>query len=173
MATEAELVALAERLQVRCIALGLTVATAESCTGGLVGHLVTGVPGSSTYFRGGIVAYSDEVKAALLGVPREMLASHGAVSAQVALAMAAGARRVIGADVAVAVTGIAGPDGGTAAKPVGLTYIAVAGPAGSEVRRSQWAGDRASNKLDSAEAALMLLLEAAGGLGEAPEADAP
>lgn len=158
--TEAQLIALAERLQARCVELGLTVATAESCTGGLVGHAITGVPGSSAYFRGAIVAYSDDVKARLLHVPVSVLSTHGAVSAQAAIAMAAGARAALGTDLAVAITGIAGPDGGSAAKPVGLTYVAVASPRGSEVRRSQWAGDRAGNKLESAGAALSLLLEA-------------
>ncbi|HYM85047.1 MAG TPA: CinA family protein [Candidatus Dormibacteraeota bacterium] len=161
MATEAELIALAERLQARCLTLGVSVATAESCTGGLVGHLITGVAGSSGYFRGGVVAYSDAVKAALLAVPPAVLEAHGAVSAQVALAMAAGARGALRADLAVAVTGIAGPDGGTDSKPVGLTYVAVSATDGSEVRRAHWPGDRATNKLDSAELALTMLLEAA------------
>lgn len=164
MASEADLVELARRLQARCVALGVTVATAESCTGGLVGHLITEVPGSSAYFRGAVVAYGDEVKAAILRVPGPMLAAHGAVSAQVAVAMAAGAREVLGADLAVSITGIAGPDGGSAAKPVGLTYVGVAGAAGTEVRRAQWAGDRAANKLESARLALELLLGAAESL---------
>jgi nicotinamide-nucleotide amidase len=162
--SEAELVALARHLQARCVALGVTVATAESCTGGLVGHVITEVPGSSTYFRGAVVAYGDEVKAALLRVPEPMLSAHGAVSAQVAVAMAAGARDALRSDLAVSITGIAGPDGGSAAKPVGLTYVAVAGPAGTTIRRAQWTGDRAANKLDSARTALELLLEAAEAL---------
>jgi PncC family amidohydrolase len=158
------LVELAARLQAACTARGLTVATAESCTGGLVAHLLTEVPGSSAYVRGGIVAYADEVKRAQLGVPAEVLAAHGAVSAQVAIAMAEGVRSRLGTDFAVAVTGVAGPDGGTEAKPVGLVYVAVSGGGASpEVRRCQWAGDRSENKRRSAEAAIELLLARATG----------
>ncbi len=157
--------ALAAQLQVRCLAAGLRLATAESCTGGLVGHLVTGIPGSSGYYLGGVIAYADLVKHELLGVPDATLRAHGAVSAQVAAAMAEGACRQFGADLAVAVTGIAGPDGGSEAKPVGLTYVAVAGVTGTEVRRHQWHGDRGANTRQSAEAALRLLLER---LGEEP-----
>jgi PncC family amidohydrolase len=152
------LVELAGRLGARCMERGLTLSTAESCTGGLVAHLLTEVPGSSAYVRGGIVAYADEVKRAELGVPADVLAAHGAVSAQVALAMAEGVRERLGTDLAVAITGVAGPDGGTAAKPVGLVYVAVAGRGPSEVRRFVWAGDRSENKRSSAEAALELLL---------------
>jgi PncC family amidohydrolase len=153
------LVELAARLQARCIAMGLSVSTAESCTGGLVAHLLTEVPGSSGYLRGGIVAYADAVKRAELGVPAEVLAAHGAVSAQVAIAMAEGVRARLGTDLGVGVTGVAGPDGGTEAKPVGLVYVAVAGGAApAEVRRYLWPGDRAKNKRSSAEAAIALLL---------------
>jgi len=159
------LVDLAVRLGARCVALGLTVATAESCTGGLVAHLITEVPGSSAYLRGGIVAYADDVKRTALGVPAEVLAAHGAVSAQVALAMADGVRSLLGTDLAVAVTGVAGPGGGTPAKPVGLVYVAVTGNGAPDVRRFQWAGDRAGNKRSSAEAALAMLLERASGAG--------
>jgi len=155
------LVELAGRLQARCLAQGLTVATAESCTGGLVAHLITEVPGSSGYLAGGIVAYSNAVKERELGVPAELLAAHGAVSAQVAIAMAEGARDRLGADLGVGVTGVAGPDGGTDAKPVGLVYVAVAGPGDPVVRRFLWPGDRSANKRDSAQAALELLLERA------------
>ncbi len=153
---------LAGRLQSRCLRAGLTVATAESCTGGLLGHLLTEHPGSSGYYLGGIVAYADRIKAGLLEVPEAMLRAHGAVSAQVAAAMAEGACRRFGTDLAVAVTGIAGPEGGSEAKPVGLTYVAVAGVAGSDVRRYLWRGDRSANKAESAEAALRLLLERLG-----------
>jgi PncC family amidohydrolase len=150
---------LAARLQAACLARGLTVATAESCTGGLVAHLLTEVPGSSGYLRGGVVAYADEVKRSVLGVPAAVLEAHGAVSAQVAVAMAEGVRTAIGSDLGVAVTGVAGPDGGTAAKPVGLVYVAVAGGgAPAEVRRYLWPGDRSGNKAASAEAALELLV---------------
>jgi PncC family amidohydrolase len=157
------LVELARRLQVVCLERSVTVAAAESCTGGLVAHLITQVPGSSGYLRGGVVAYANEVKEAVLGVPADVLAAHGAVSAQVAIAMADGVRARLGADVGVAVTGVAGPDGGTADKPVGLTYVAVSGRGReSVVRRFHWTGDRAENKLASAEAALQLLLDQAG-----------
>jgi PncC family amidohydrolase len=159
--TESGLFALAERLQARCIGAGLTVATAESCTGGLVAHLITQVSGSSGYLLGGVVAYSDAVKVAQLGVPQGVLDAHGAVSAQVARAMADGARALFGASLAVSVTGIAGPDGGTDAKPVGLTYLAVAGPAGTDVRRIVWTGDRNANKWASAGLALEMLLAGA------------
>jgi PncC family amidohydrolase len=153
------LVALAERLQGLCLGRGVTVATAESCTGGLIAEAVTDVAGSSGYFLGGIVAYADRVKATQLGVPDAVLAAHGAVSAQVARAMAVGARERLGADVAVAVTGIAGPGGGSDEKPVGLTYVAVADEAGMDVRRHQWQGDRQAVKHSSAVAALEMLIE--------------
>jgi PncC family amidohydrolase len=164
-----QLVGLAERLQAICLGRGLTVAVAESCTGGLVADAITDVPGSSGYFLGGIVSYSDSAKTALLDVPAEVLAAHGAVSAQVGRTMAEGALQRFSADVAAAVTGVAGPDGGTEAKPVGLTYVAVAGSAGVDVRRFVWTGDRSENKEASAGAALELLLEWAG----RAETDAP
>ena len=149
---------LAGQLQAVCLERGLTVATAESCTGGLVAHLLTEVPGASGYLRGGIVAYANEVKTALLGVPSEVLEAHGAVSAQVAIAMAEGARASLGTDLGVGVTGVAGPDGGTDAKPVGLVYVAVAGLGSPEVRRCQWSEDRSGTKRLSAGVALELLL---------------
>ena len=117
-----------------CRERGLTLATAESCTGGLVAARLTSVPGSSDVFLGGVVAYANEVKEAELDVPAEVLAEHGAVSAETAAAMARGARERLGADVAVAVTGIAGPGGGTPEKPVGLVYLHAAGPAASRGR---------------------------------------
>jgi len=138
---------------------GLSLATAESCTGGLVGHVLTEVAGISRVYRGGLISYSDRLKEAELGVSTHTLTRHGAVSAQACSQMADGARRRYGSDVALAVTGIAGPDGGTAAKPVGLTYVAVADEAGQDVRRYTWAGERSANKLASARAALELLLE--------------
>ena len=152
------LVALAERLQAASLAGGATVALAESCTGGMVAAALTAVPGSSGYFLGGVVSYADEAKRDLLGVDAAVLAAHGAVSAQVARAMAEGARARFGACVAAAVTGIAGPDGGSDEKPVGLTYVAVADDAGVDVRRVVWPGDRAANRLDSAVAVLEALL---------------
>jgi len=156
-----ELRALAERLQAVCLESGLRVAFAESCTGGRVGDALTDVAGSSGYVAGGVVAYDDDAKAALLGVPRGTLAAHGAVSAQVALAMAEGARSRFATDLAVSVTGIAGPGGATAGKPVGLTYVALADADGATVRRFTWDGDREANKAASARAALELLLERA------------
>jgi PncC family amidohydrolase len=155
------LVTLAERLQGICLGNGLTVGTAESCTGGLVASLITDVAGSSGYFRGAIVAYADDAKRSLLDVAGDVLSAHGAVSAQVAMAMATGARQRLAVDLAVAVTGIAGPGGGTQAKPVGLTYVAVADTQDVVVRRFVWRGDRGSNKIESAEAALELLVERA------------
>ena len=110
-----------------CRERGLTLATAESCTGGLVAARLTSVPGSSDVFLGGVVSYANEVKTAALGVPEDVLAAHGAVSAETAAAMAEGARRRLDADVAVAVTGIAGPGGGSDEKPVGLVYVHASG----------------------------------------------
>ncbi len=159
---------LAGRLGARCKALGLRVATVESCTGGLVGHLITEVPGSSAYYVGGFVTYSDALKRDVVGVPEDVLAAHGAVSAQVAMSMATGGRARTGADLAVSVTGIAGPDGGTASKPVGLTYVAVADGVGVAVRRHVWTGDRSENKACSAAAALELLLERVEASAEDP-----
>jgi PncC family amidohydrolase len=149
---------LVERIQEICLERDIWVATAESCTGGLIAHLITDVPGSSGYFRGGVVSYADDAKLVLLDVEEELLAAHGAVSAQVARAMAVGIRSRLGVDVAVSVTGVAGPGGGSAAKPVGLAYVAVADSAGVDVRRFVWSGDRAANKQASARAALELLL---------------
>jgi PncC family amidohydrolase len=146
-------------VQDRALALGVSVGTAESCTGGLVGHALTAVAGSSDYYRGGVISYANELKERLLDVPTAAIERHGAVSAQVAVAMAEGARERLGTDYALSATGVAGPGGGTPAKPVGLTYVAVAGPSGHEVRRHQWHGERAANKEDSAAAALALLLD--------------
>jgi nicotinamide-nucleotide amidase len=154
-----DLVALAAQLGERCLALERRIATVESCTGGLVAHLITEVPGSSGWFVGGFVTYSDALKSDTVGVAHDVLAAHGAVSAQVAMAMATGGRERTGTDLAVAVTGIAGPDGGTPSKPVGLTYIAVADRVGVAVKRYVWSGDRSTNKRRSAAAALALLLE--------------
>ena len=135
------------------------LALAESCTGGLVGARLTTVPGSSRYLLGGVVAYHNRVKTALLGVPRGLLARCGAVSAPVAAAMARGARRAFAADVGVAVTGIAGPGGGTAAKPVGLVFVAVSGRGRTLCRRALFAGGRARVRAQAADLALILLLE--------------
>lgn len=152
------LVDLAARIGELCLARGLRLATVESCTGGLVGHLITETPGSSAYYLGGLITYSDELKRDLVDVPVDVLAAHGAVSAQAAVAMATGGRARIGADLGASVTGIAGPEGGTPDKPVGLTYVAVADAAGNEVRRHLWSGSRTDNKRASAEAVLELIL---------------
>jgi len=159
--TGAELVALAERLQGLCLGRGLTVCAAESCTGGMLAEVITDVPGSSGYFLGSIVSYGDAAKAALLGVPEELLVAHGAVSAQVARAMVSGARERFGAHLALSVTGVAGPGGGTPAKPVGLTYLGLADAGSAEVRRFNWAGDRKANREASVQAALVWLIERA------------
>jgi len=136
---------------------GLTLAVAESCTGGLLGARLTERPGSSDYFRGGVISYADEVKMGLLDVPAGMLAQHGAVSEEVAGAMAAGARAATGADFALAVSGVAGPDGGTRDKPVGLVYVACSGPRRTQVVRGLYPGDRASVRDYSVSAAVHLL----------------
>jgi nicotinamide-nucleotide amidase len=125
-----------------CGERGLTLAAAESCTGGLVSARLTSVPGSSAVFQGGVVSYADGVKESALGVPHDVLERHGAVSAEAAKAMAEGARERLGADIGVSVTGIAGPDGGSAEKPVGLVFVHAVGPDGEEARRTEFPGDR-------------------------------
>jgi len=128
----------------RCRERGLTLATAESCTGGMIAARLTSVPGSSEIFLGAVVSYADEVKAAQLGVPETVLETHGAVSAETAAAMARGARERLGADVAVAVTGIAGPGGGSEAKPVGLVHVHASAPWGDRPLELTLPGDRAT-----------------------------
>ena len=140
-----------------CRARGLTLATAESCTGGLVSARLTAIPGSSAVFRGGVVAYSDAVKERELGVPASLLEKHGAVSAEAARSMAAGVREKLGADVGVAVTGVAGPGGGTDEKPVGLVFVHAAGPDGEEARRTELPGDREMVRGRATAAALHLV----------------
>ncbi len=149
------------------LAAGATLSVAESCTGGLLGERLTGVAGSSEYFLGGFITYSNALKTELLGVPPEMLAEHGAVSKPVAEAMAEGARRRSGSTFALAITGIAGPGGGTDTKPVGLTYIGLAGPQGTEVVERQFLGDRARIRQFASQVALDLLRRklGAGGSG--------
>jgi nicotinamide-nucleotide amidase len=127
-----------------CRTLGFTLATAESCTGGQVGERLTSVPGASDVFVGGVVAYADSVKAGQLGVAADLLREHGAVSAEVAAAMARGARERLGADVGLAVTGVAGPDGGTPDKPVGLVYIHAEAPGSRRGADFSYPGDRDS-----------------------------
>lgn len=138
----------------------VTLAVAESCTGGMLGQRVTARPGSSDYFAGGVISYADQAKMDLLDVPPGMLAQYGAVSEEVAGAMAEGARAALHADYAVSITGVAGPDGGTAEKPVGLVYIGCAGPQGTNVRRNVFPGDRETVRTFSATGALHLLREA-------------
>ncbi len=147
----------------------LTLAVAESCTGGLLAARITDIPGSSTYFEGGVVAYSYESKKRILGVPATMLETYGAVSAETAAAMAEGARHLLGVDLAIAITGIAGPTGATSQKPVGLTYIALASAQGTECRKYLWTGNRWENREQSVRAALELLqgyLEVAKGASD-------
>lgn len=142
-----------------------TLAVAESCTAGLIGWRVTRVPGSSEYFRGGVIAYSDDLKTAMLNVDPATLRAHGAVSEQTAREMAAGARAAAGADVGLAVTGIAGPGGASPEKPAGLVYIAVTGPA-DRVRRFRFAGGRDAVREQAAQAALELLRRALLGIAD-------
>lgn len=140
-----------------------TIGAAESCTGGLIMHRLTNIAGSSDYVIGGVVSYSNQVKQNQLQVRQGTLIAYGAVSEQVAGEMATGLRALLHVDVAISVTGIAGPGGGTAEKPVGLTYIGVAGPNDVlVVRRHVWNGDREAIKAASAEAALKLVLEVFG-----------
>lgn len=136
---------------------GLSLGAAESCTGGLVGGRITEVPGSSEVFAGGVVCYSNRLKVELLGVPPALIATHGAVSEAVARAMAEGTRARIGVDVAVAVTGIAGPSGGTEEKPVGTVWFAVASPGGTESRRIIFLGSRKEIRERAAQTALFLI----------------
>lgn len=139
---------------------GLTVATAESCTGGLIASRLTDISGSSAYLLGGVVAYSNAMKMKLLSVAEQTLIDYGAVSEPTAHEMAVGARALIGTDYALSVTGIAGPGGGTDEKPVGLTYIGLAGPGGLVIVEGHvWEHDRLGNKQASADAALRLLLK--------------
>ena len=136
---------------------GFTLAVAESCTGGLIAERLTEVAGSSAYFMEGVVTYSNEAKTRLLGVPAEMIEAHGAVSAEVAEAMAEGVKHRAGVDFGLSVTGIAGPSGGTAEKPVGLVYIALADDAHTEHRRLMLPGDRQLIRWRASQAALDLL----------------
>jgi len=146
--------ALEDVVGARLRARGWRIGLAESCTGGLVGARITDVAGSSAWFVGGVVAYANEVKTAVLGVPAGLIATHGAVSEPVAAAMADGACRALGAEVGVAVTGIAGPTGGTPEKPIGTVVIAVATPAGASVRTWKLRGDRATVRQSAAALAL-------------------
>ena len=137
----------------------VSVAVAEGDTGGLLLEQLTAVPGSSAVVIGGVVAYHDSLKCAVLGVSEQLLRNYGAVSAQAAEAMARGIRQLTHADVGVATTGIAGPGGATPSKPVGLAYVAVADDKRVTVREFRWSGDRQSNRQASVEAAVTLVLE--------------
>ncbi|TMF46979.1 MAG: CinA family protein [Chloroflexi bacterium] len=137
----------------------LTLSVAESCTGGLLGALITDRPGSSAYFLGGVIAYADEVKRDELNVPAALLTRHGAVSREVALAMAEGARAKFGSALAVSTTCIAGPDSDGSSKPVGLTYIAIASEAGRRCEKFNFTGDRWSNRRQATAEALRMLIE--------------
>lgn len=138
---------------------GWRLAVAESCTGGLVGHRITNVPGSSTYYMGSVTAYAYEAKVRLLGVRWDTLEKYGAVSKETVIEMAEGVRRALAADVAISVSGIAGPGGGTPDKPVGLIWIGLAAPDYRSAWSFLWSGDRIKNKELSAEAALQLLVD--------------
>ncbi len=140
-------------------AKGLNLATAESCTGGLIADRITNVPGSSEYFRGGIVAYAYEAKVALLHVSWDTLRVYGAVSKETVIEMARGVRVAMGADLAVSVSGIAGPGGGLPDKPVGTTWIGLSTTDGDWARHFQWDGNRLENKALSADAALQFVLD--------------
>jgi len=137
---------------------GLTISVAESCTGGLLASRIIDVAGASAYFLGGIVAYQNDVKVRLLAVPEQVIKEGGAISAETAAAMARGCRELFGSDIGVSITGIAGPSGGSVAKPIGTTYIAVEGPAGERCRCFRWSGNRTSNRESSVNAALELIL---------------
>ncbi len=155
---------LEEALHDLLIENGSTVAVAESCTGGLVSNKFTNIAGSSRYFERGIVSYSNEAKHLVLKVPRPLLDKHGAVSEQVAAAMAEGVRAIAETDFGLSTTGIAGPGGGSEEKPVGLVYIALADAKGTVVKRYHFAADRLGNKIRSAQAALDLLRQRLNGV---------
>ena len=152
----------AEKLVKVLIDKKLTCATAESCTGGGVGHAITRVAGSSAVFWGGIISYDNSVKHGVLGVPEEVLATKGAVSSECAAAMAEGARQLLNTDLAVSITGIAGPGGGSADKPVGLVWFGLASAAGTTTDKKIFPGDREAVRTAAIEHALNLLLGEAG-----------
>lgn len=159
---EGEELALEQAVGVLLAARGLTVATAESCTGGLLAERLTRVPGSSRYFPGGVVAYADAQKVALLDVSAPELARHGAVSEEVARALAQGVRTRLGADFGIGITGVAGPEGGSDEKPVGTVHVAIAGAAGVKHRSLRLPGDRARVRWQATQAALELLRKELG-----------
>ena len=151
----------AERLVGKLAEKGLTCATAESCTGGGVGYAITAVSGSSAVFWGGVISYDNSVKRDVLGVPEEVLAKKGAVSSECAAAMAEGVRRLLKTDLAVSLTGVAGPGGGSAEKPVGLVWFGLASAKGTITEKQMFPGDRAAVRTAAIEHALQLLIRAA------------
>ena len=149
---------MAKPLAERLIRSRKTLAIAESCTGGFIGHTLTNIPGASAWFKGGVIAYADQAKTDVLGVPAATIKEHGAVSAPTARAMAEGARRRFKSDFAIATTGIAGPTGGTPGKPVGLVFIALATARGTSVKKYIFKGSRLNIKKQTLNAALSMLL---------------
>jgi len=168
MTTFADVVTLGATLGHALMERGWTLSTAESCTGGLIGHALTETPGSSAWYVGGAITYSNEAKIAILGVHAATIDEYGAVSAQCAREMAEGVRRLYGSQLALSVTGIAGPGGGSLEKPVGLVYIGFShyglfSQAAVRAERYIWGRDRSGNKLESARAALEIALLALAG----------
>jgi PncC family amidohydrolase len=143
----------------RFAANGATLSVAESCTGGGIGAAITGKPGASKFFFGGVISYDNRIKEKIVGVPRNTLAAHGAVSRETVLAMAKGVRNTFGTDYSIAVSGIAGPDGGTPARPVGLVWIAVATPKKTFAKRFLFSGNRHAVRMKAVKAAIALLLK--------------
>ncbi|MFH0754215.1 MAG: CinA family protein [Candidatus Omnitrophota bacterium] len=135
-----------------------TLSTAESCTGGLIGHTLTNLPGSSTWYQGGVIAYANDIKIRLLKVPPALIDKYGAVSAPVAQAMAQGARKTLKSDFAIATTGIAGPTGGTAKKPVGLVFIAISSPEKTIVKKFIFKGTRLNIKKQTVNTAIKMII---------------
>lgn len=138
----------------------ITIGTAESCTGGLIATAITAIPGSSEYFLGSVVSYANSVKASLLGVPEEILNTVGAVSGECACFMAQGAAKVLGSDLTVSVTGVAGPDGGSVDKPVGTVWFGVCSSSGAEAHVRYFTGGRAAVRTQTAVHALSMLISA-------------
>jgi PncC family amidohydrolase len=155
------------------LAARLTIATAESCTGGLLASTLTDIAGSSDYVLGGVISYSNSVKQNLLGVRPSTLEQYGAVSPETAAEMARGVRRLLGSDLAVAVTGVAGPGGGTLDKPVGLVYLHLSAPGAEWSRRNVWPYDRTGNKRATVEAALALVEQYLQPTADRPSGNSP
>ena len=151
----------AQKLATQCLKKSITIATAESCTGGLLSALLTELPGSSAWFTHGFVTYANEAKISMLAVDTALIVQHGAVSEPIARAMASGAQAAAKSGVAISITGIAGPSGGSAEKPVGLVHMAIAHADGSLIHRTHhFSGDRSQIRLQAVDAALTMLLAA-------------